>query len=56
MTVEYAPQIVHYPLANARGEVLFKVRTDAAEDGDHDYREDREVENRKLVGADVTDN
>src|SRR5581483_4389285 len=55
VAVENAPQIMHHPLPDAGREIFFEVRTNRAEYGNHDDREDREIENGKLICADYAD-
>src|SRR5882762_7692151 len=45
---------MHYPLSDAAGQILFKVRAERAEDRDDNHGQHRKVEDRRLIGADPT--
>ena len=53
VTVEHPPQVMHHPLANAGGQVLFTIGAERTDDRYHEHAEDRKVENGKLISADV---
>src|ERR1051325_10924942 len=51
MRVEGLPKIVHHPLADAGGQILFRVGADGIDNGDDDYGEHRHLEHRHFIPA-----
>ena len=49
MLVERPPQVVHHPLADAGGQIFFRVGADRSHDRDHRHRQHREIQHRKFV-------
>ena len=47
--VKRAPHVVHHPLADAGGEILFGVGADRAYNGDHRHCQHGKIQHRKFV-------
>lgn len=55
VVVERAPQVVHHPLSDVRGQVGVQIGTERAEDGDRPGRKHRDIQDRERAAADPAD-
>ena len=52
MRVKRAPQVVHHPLADAGGEILFGVGANCVHESDGEHGDGGKLQNRQPIGAD----